>query len=117
MPTEEGQTNALASTNNGTSNGHQLGKNKQPKERKQKAIPKIASKRVPVSFDGSLELDKTDLSELPKYSEACVNDDGSGRFMKISDSRIVFAGDTKSTSATFGECYRLNLPRNAVFKE
>jgi hypothetical protein len=117
MPIEEGQTNTLASTNNGTSNGHQQGKNKQQKEKKQKAIPKIAAKRIGVIFEGNLELDKIDLSELPKFAEGCANDDGSGRFMKVSDSRIVFVGDAKSTRATFGEVYRLHLPKNAKLAE
>jgi hypothetical protein len=121
MAQEQQETNTLATTNNGTSNGvgntQQGGKNKPQKERKQKAIPKISSKRISISFEGSLELDKIDLSQLPKYAEGCVNDDASGRFIKISDSRIIFAGDTVSTRATFGEVYRLHLPRNAKLAE
>lgn len=120
MAGNEQETNTLLSTNNGTSSGvgnsQQVAKNKQPKEKKQKAIPKVASKRIGVIFEGSLELEKIDLSQLPKYAEGCVNDDGSGRFLKISDSRIVFIGDKTSTRATFGEVYRLELPKNAVFK-
>ena len=117
MAGEEGQSNKVLDANNGTSNGHQTGKNKQPKERKPRAIPKVASKRIKVIFEGSLELEKTELSQLPKYAEGCVNDDGSGRFIKISDGRVLFIGDTISTRATFGEVYKLELPKNAKLPE
>lgn len=117
MSQEQQQLNKVETSNNGTSNGHQVAKNKQPKEKKPRAIPKVASKRIKVIFEGSLELEKTELSLLPKYAEGCVNDDGSGRFIKISDSRILFIGDTISTRATFGEVYKLELPKNAKLPE
>ena len=117
MGQEQQQLNGVEGANNGMSNGYQATKNKQPKEKKQRAIPKVASKRIGVIFEGSLELEKTDLSQLPKYAEGCCNDDGSGRFFKISDSRIVFVGDKTSTRATFGEVYKLELPKNAKLAE
>lgn len=117
MSSEQQQLNKVENTSNGTSNSHQTGKNKQPKERKPRAIPKVASKRIKVIFEGSLELEKTDLSNFPKYAEGCVNDDGSGRFIKISDSRVLFIGDTISTRANFGEVYKLELPKNAKLPE